>query len=89
MASELFYGTDGIITYNPLHYTARANQKVVERCAYKFETEEEIEEFNQRYRDARLGDKTTGEQKNTTDRIYKMICMKRRMKAKALKKQQK
>ena len=89
MASELFYGNDATITYNPMHYTAKSSQKVYSSCAYKFETDEEVEEFNQRYRDARLGDKTTGEQKNTTDRIYKMICMKRRMKAKALKKQQK
>jgi hypothetical protein len=52
---------------------------------YQYNSKEEYEEMKQRYREAKLGQASTGEQKNATDRIYKIILMKRRMKAKALK----
>ena len=86
MAQELLevrYETNGL----PAGILQR--QREYGSCQYKFETLEELEEYKQRYSEARLGDATTGEQKNACDRIYKLICMKRRMRAKALKKQQK
>ena len=74
---------------NGLASSLLQRQRPYEMYQYKFESLEEAEEYKQRYAEARMGNASTGEQKNASDRIYKSICMKRRMKAKALKKQQK
>jgi hypothetical protein len=69
----------------PIHPQADG-QRAYSVLAYKFISNEEQEEYLQRYRDARIGDKTTGEQKNAGDRIYNLILMKRRMRARMNKK---
>ena len=86
MAQELL---EVCFEMNGLPAGMRGRQRAYEAFEYKYETPEEAEEHKQRYAEARLGDATTGDQKNVFDRIYKSICMKRRMRAKALKKQQK
>ena len=71
--------------YVPIHPQAD-EQKAYRTTSYEFISKEEEEEYVQRYRDARIGDKTTGEQENVGKRIFNLILMKRRMKAKLNKK---
>ena len=68
-----------------IHYSITKNRTQYSCVDYQFNSKEESEEMKQRYREAKLGGATTGEQKNASDRIYRIILMKRRMKAKALK----
>jgi len=62
------------------------HQNAYSSMSFEFKSKEEEEEYLQRYRNARIGDMTTGEQENVCKRIYNLICMKRRMKAKLNKK---
>lgn len=64
------------------------NQKIINSMHYTFISLEEEEQFRQMYKNTRIG-RSKEEQMNTSNRIYKLICMKRRMNAKTLKKQQK
>jgi len=65
----------------PIHYTANQGN-VVATKDYVFVSKEEMEEFNTKYNNARLGSSTEGEQTQACERIYKMILMKRRMRNK-------
>jgi hypothetical protein len=68
------------------NHAACLHQSIHSSRHYMFQTEEEVDEFKQRYQSSNIGHATEGEQRNASDRIYKLICMKRRMRAKALKK---
>jgi len=63
-----------------------SNQGAYSSTSYTFISKEEADEYTQRYNDARIGLMTTGEQKGAGDRIYNLILMKRRMRAKLNKK---
>jgi hypothetical protein len=65
----------------PIHYTANQGSSGTVKD-YVFVSKEELEEFDIKYNNARLGGCTSGEQSQACDRIYKMILMKRRMRNK-------
>jgi len=69
----------------PIHPQA-IQQNAYSSMSFEFESKEEEEEYLQRYRNARIGIMTTGEQENAGKRIFNLILMKRRMKAKLNKK---
>ncbi len=82
-----FYGENAFITMVSLHSNA-TDQKVYTSSCYRFESQEEHDEYQQLYKNAKIGHETTGEQKNASERIYKFICMKRRMKKRMINKKQ-
>jgi hypothetical protein len=76
---------DWITKYARIHPQA-SSQGAYSSTSYAFISKEEADEYTQRYNDARIGLMTTGEQKGAGDRIYNLILMKRRMRAKLNKK---
>ena len=74
------------VRVNGLHPQAKNQRAYSRTITLTFISNEEEEEYYQRYNAARIGDMTTGEQENTCKRIYKLILMKRRVRAKLNKK---
>lgn len=66
----------------PMHPHASPSQMYHSHVSFSFISEEEVKEYDDKYRAARIGHMTTGEQENAANHIYKLILMKRRMRAK-------
>lgn len=74
------------VRVNGLHPQAKNQRAYSRTMTLTFISKEEEDEYLQRYNAARIGCMTTGEQENVTKRIYKLILMKRRVRAKLNKK---